>query len=276
MIVHFLEVWVLLAVAFSIGCFIGALAYELLAQSPMERAQLAVAGAVGNAVDRFRERLGIDPTWREYRYVPESVATPEQEEYFDVSADAPERRVDLPRAERQQEPPALVPEDAAEAPRPAAPEPVETQLPDGLLPMRPASLIEPRRGVPDNLQKIRGVGKKNERALNSLGIFHFGQIAAWTPAEILWIGQRIAFPERIEGDDWIGQAVILASGGGADISKPAEQSPRDALFLGDAEGTEDDDDGSPNDDGDFEDADDGEPPVDEDDFDDFDDGELPQ
>jgi predicted flap endonuclease-1-like 5' DNA nuclease len=80
-------------------------------------------------------------------------------------------------------------------------------------PIRPAGLAAPRNGVPDNLQRIRGIGKRNEELLNSLGIFHFGQIAAWTPGEVRWMADYLAFPERIDRDDWIGQATILASGG---------------------------------------------------------------
>src|SRR5262249_22016056 len=79
--------------------------------------------------------------------------------------------------------------------------------------MRPAGLPAPRNGVADDLQRIRGIGRRNEELLNSLGIFHFGQIAAWTPAEARWVAAFLAFPERIERDDWIGQATILASGG---------------------------------------------------------------
>ncbi len=105
---------------------------------------------------------------------------------------------------------------AAIPPPPVAPpqEPVpEPPVVEELPAMRPAGLSAPRNGVPDDLQRIRGIGKKNEALLNSLGIFHFGQIAAWTPAEIRWVGLQIKFPERIERDDWIGQATILASGG---------------------------------------------------------------
>lgn len=86
--------------------------------------------------------------------------------------------------------------------------------------MRPAVLAEPRSGVPDNLQRIWGIGKRNEELLQSLGIFHFGQIAAWTPAEARWVASHLAFPERLERDNWIGQAIVLATGG-----DPSQVSP---------------------------------------------------
>jgi predicted flap endonuclease-1-like 5' DNA nuclease len=88
---------------------------------------------------------------------------------------------------------------------------------------RPATLQEPRNGVPDNLQRIRGIGERNEIRLNQLGVFHFSQIASWTAPEIRWIGERLAFPERIERDDWVGQAIVLASGGETGFTKSAER-----------------------------------------------------
>jgi hypothetical protein len=77
--------------------------------------------------------------------------------------------------------------------------------------------------VPDNLQRIKGIGKRNEELLNGLGIFHFGQIAAWTPGEILWIGHHLTFPERIQRDNWVGQATLLAMGTETGFQKSAER-----------------------------------------------------
>jgi hypothetical protein len=94
---------------------------------------------------------------------------------------------------------------------------------DGIVPVRPVGLAAPRNGVPDNLQKIWGIGGRNEQLLNGLGIYHFGQIASWTPAEVKWIAERLAFPERIERDDWIGQAMVLATGGDTGFVKSAER-----------------------------------------------------
>jgi predicted flap endonuclease-1-like 5' DNA nuclease len=113
--------------------------------------------------------------------------------------------------------------DRTRADRPEPPEAVRADPGDELVPVRPVGLSVPRNGVPDNLQKIRGIGGRNEQLLNSFGIYHFGQIAAWTPAEIKWIGERLAFPERIERDDWIGQAIVLASGGDTGFVKSAER-----------------------------------------------------
>ncbi len=99
----------------------------------------------------------------------------------------------------------------------------DRQMPeDDIVPMKPATLTAPRNGVPDDLQRIRGIGRSNEQLLNGLGIFHFAQIASWTPAEVRWVGSFLAFPERIERDEWIGQAIVLASGGKTDYAKAAD------------------------------------------------------
>lgn len=78
---------------------------------------------------------------------------------------------------------------------------------------KPHGLAGPRGGRPDELELIRGVGPQNEARLHALGVFHFDQIAAWTPKEAQWVGGYIALPGRIEREDWIGQAKVLAAGG---------------------------------------------------------------
>jgi branched-chain amino acid transport system ATP-binding protein len=72
------------------------------------------------------------------------------------------------------------------------------------------SLSAPRDGVPDKLTLIKGIGPVNERKLNANGIFHFDQIAAWTPADVAAAEGYLAFDGRIAREDWIGQAKRLA------------------------------------------------------------------
>jgi len=82
---------------------------------------------------------------------------------------------------------------------------------------RPPALEAPEGGTADDLKLLKGIGPQNEQRLNALGIFHFRQIAAWTPEEAAWVGSSLAFPGRIEREDWIGQAqawVAAAQGGG--------------------------------------------------------------
>ena len=71
----------------------------------------------------------------------------------------------------------------------------------------------------DDLKRIKGIGPKNEDALNELGIFTFRQIADWTPANVDWVEDYMSFPGRIEREDWIAQAKELATGGETEFSK---------------------------------------------------------
>jgi len=76
---------------------------------------------------------------------------------------------------------------------------------------RPAELSGPRGGKADDLHRIKGIGAKTESALNNLGIYHFSQIAAWTPANIEWLEGRIAIKGRIRREQWVEQATLLAT-----------------------------------------------------------------
>lgn len=67
-------------------------------------------------------------------------------------------------------------------------------------------------GEKDDLKEISGVGPVLEKALNDLGIYHFRQVAAFTPEDIAAVENETNFPGRIERDDWLGQAKTLAEG----------------------------------------------------------------
>ncbi len=82
--------------------------------------------------------------------------------------------------------------------------------------LMPEDFRQPRRigrpAKPDDLKKINGIGPKLEKVLNDLGIWTYGQLAAWGPAEIAWVDDYLAFKGRIDRDDWLGQAAKLAAG----------------------------------------------------------------
>ena len=82
----------------------------------------------------------------------------------------------------------------------------------------PPTLAMPSGGA-DDLKRIKGVGPKNELALNDLGIFTFSQIAEWNPSHIKWVEKRLDFPGRVGREDWIGQAKLLAAGEATEFSK---------------------------------------------------------
>lgn len=102
--------------------------------------------------------------------------------------------------------------------KPAAAPPPE----EGLEGTKPAVLVEPRGGKGDDLKRIAGIGKQNEGRLHGLGVWHFDQIAAWSVDEAKWVGGYLAFPGRIEREDWIAQAKLLASGEATEFSKRAD------------------------------------------------------
>jgi NADH-quinone oxidoreductase subunit E len=85
---------------------------------------------------------------------------------------------------------------------------------------KPAKLDGPRGGTADNLKEIKGVGPKLEQLLNSMGFYHFDQIANWSAEEVAWVDANLeGFKGRVSRDDWVAQAKILASGGETEFSK---------------------------------------------------------
>ena len=68
-------------------------------------------------------------------------------------------------------------------------------------------------GKGDDLGLIWGIGDKLHEKLNAMGIWHFDQIAGWTPAEVAWFEAEMqGFKGRVERDKWIEQCKKLASG----------------------------------------------------------------
>jgi NADH-quinone oxidoreductase subunit E len=78
---------------------------------------------------------------------------------------------------------------------------------------QPQLYTSPPADGADDLKKISGVGPKLEKLLNSLGIYKFEQIAAWSADDVAWVDERLTFKGRIERDDWMSQAKKLAAGG---------------------------------------------------------------
>ncbi len=75
----------------------------------------------------------------------------------------------------------------------------------------------------DDLKRIRGIGILIEKKLNSLGIVTYEQVANWTGADIARVSQLLDFRGRIERENWVEQARILASGGQTDFSRRADR-----------------------------------------------------
>ncbi|SIN74737.1 hypothetical protein [Vannielia litorea] len=88
----------------------------------------------------------------------------------------------------------------------------------------PATLDGPRDGGPDDLKKIKGVGKKLEALLHSMGFYHFDQIASWTADEEAWVNANlVGFKGRVSRDNWVEQAKLLASGSETAFSQKVDK-----------------------------------------------------
>jgi predicted flap endonuclease-1-like 5' DNA nuclease len=65
----------------------------------------------------------------------------------------------------------------------------------------------------DDLQRIRAIDADTERRLQGIGVRRFDDIARWTPADINRVNQALGLTGRIDREQWIEQAQILAKGG---------------------------------------------------------------
>ncbi|TVP71997.1 MAG: NADH-quinone oxidoreductase subunit E [Rhodobacteraceae bacterium] len=91
--------------------------------------------------------------------------------------------------------------------------------PDASIGVKP-EMLSAAKGAADDLKRIKGVGPKLEGLLNSLGVFHFWQVASWGTEEVAWVDENLeGFRGRVSRDDWVAQAKILAEGGETEFSK---------------------------------------------------------
>ena len=91
-------------------------------------------------------------------------------------------------------------------------------------PNRPQAVARPEKL--DDLQMIAGVGPKIEQTLHDLGIFTFAQVAAWDKPQRDWVDGYLNFRGRIDRDDWVRQAKVLAEGGEEEYIKVFGRKPR--------------------------------------------------
>ena len=91
---------------------------------------------------------------------------------------------------------------------------------------KPRGLAQARSGGADDLKLIKGIGPGIEGKLNAEGIFHFDQIAKWARQEVMWFDTFLSFKGRIDRDEWIKQAGILAKGGSTEFSKRSAKSKK--------------------------------------------------
>jgi predicted flap endonuclease-1-like 5' DNA nuclease len=94
------------------------------------------------------------------------------------------------------------------SPRALEPAKAATQIVASSLP-----LAFGNEGDQDNLTRIRGIDGAVQAKLAELGVRRYAHLAALTPPDIKAINGALGFYGRIERENWIGQAAILAAGG---------------------------------------------------------------
>lgn len=89
---------------------------------------------------------------------------------------------------------------------------------------KPRVMTAPRKSGADNLKMIKGVGPKLEGLLNSMGFYHFDQVAKWGADEVSWVDQNLeGFKGRVSRDNWVPQATSLAAGEETEFSQRAKK-----------------------------------------------------
>ena len=64
----------------------------------------------------------------------------------------------------------------------------------------------------DDLTRIEGIDAQTARMLNEAGVWHYYQIAGWSPENIDWVNTLLGDGARIQEQDWIAQAGALSLG----------------------------------------------------------------
>jgi predicted flap endonuclease-1-like 5' DNA nuclease len=88
---------------------------------------------------------------------------------------------------------------------------------------RAASRKVVRASQADDLKRIKGIGVLIEKKLNSLGVATYEDIANWTGEDIERISESLDFKGRIQRENWVEQARILAAGGDTEFSRRADR-----------------------------------------------------
>lgn len=182
---------ILFLIAYILGCIVGKLLHRFFSVETQENADLEI--------DKEQKNSKPLPPVNAEKSVEVSHVKNEPE-----SEKNPKAKVSQPPLKQEK------PAQTLGTPKPA-PELTSPALPDvGMM-------------AKDDLKQIRGIGPKIELSLNRMGITSFPQIAAWTDIQQSEIGNRLSFSGRIEREEWVEQAKILASGGKTEFADRVDQ-----------------------------------------------------
>ncbi len=174
---------------------------------------LLIAAVIGAIIGYLLGRLG--------KCGPNEAPEERQAERLVGTADETDdtiRKHEKPASETAQTAFAIPQEEEAQPREQQEPQALQKNF-DNIEGKRPMMLSAPRNGIPDDLKEISGIGLKIEDALHELGIFHFDQIANWNEENIRWIDNYLVFKGRVNRENWVGQAKLLAAGRDTDFSQ---------------------------------------------------------
>ncbi|MBC7282704.1 hypothetical protein [Hoeflea sp.] len=240
MTMFFLQTLFFVAVAFGLGCLCGC---WLKGRFGKPHKHSGAAGAVTHEGAVRTSTAGeLASSWPHYEPAttpqpiaaltpkPAAEAKPEPEASSEVSASPAPPAASAPPAQKAaKSKPTKAKPAKSKAGKPASGQPAANKSAAApVAPMaaslktakpKPAKARPQAAAVADNLKQIKGVGPRIEAKLNAAGINSFAQIAAWTRKEQADFAEQLSFAGRIEREDWVGQARILAKGGSTDFAK---------------------------------------------------------
>jgi predicted flap endonuclease-1-like 5' DNA nuclease len=217
MMLHMAEIWAALAACFILGALVGSIFHRAIALTGAGRAQASLIQWIDRVV-RALERVLMPWRGSVPAVLPQTVPVPPPD--FSHVSDAPELHVavepyvprhisvdPLPSGGLEEVELALVASPA----RPESTKSFEDMARGDLVGYRPLPLQAPRQGVADPLHLIAGLTRRHAGRLAEVGIFHFSQIASWTPQELAWVAAYLGVGDAIDDKDWVGQAMRFAS-----------------------------------------------------------------
>jgi len=77
--------------------------------------------------------------------------------------------------------------------------------------IRPPALPGPRNGRADPLSRLAGLTRRHVERLHAIGVYHFSQIAVWTPREEEWVADHLDIEDPAVIEGWVVQAARLAA-----------------------------------------------------------------
>ncbi|MCU0832159.1 MAG: hypothetical protein MUC58_11725 [Rhizobiaceae bacterium] len=214
-----IQTLLLLAIAYILGCVLGCWLHRLFGEAtePAGLAPVAAAAvaapAAAAAAYRAPEPVAAPVAMPEPVVAPVATAAPEAEPVAFTAApvSAPAALMAAPEPK-----PVAKPKAAKAISKPAAKTAVKPKPAPAAVKAAP---VKAAPAKPDDLKRIRGIGRQNEARLNALGVLTFAQIAGWSKKDQEDYGERLAFPGRIEREEWVNQAKVLAKGGDTEFSK---------------------------------------------------------